>query len=66
MSAAKRDNCEFRHPATAIPAASRSLPPKGARRPEQTPQGLGLQASWNEATKPGSDPYNSRGARARP
>jgi hypothetical protein len=66
MSAAKRDNCEFRRPAAAIPAASRSMPRNGARRPDQTSQALGLQASWNEATRPGSDPYNSRGARTRP
>jgi hypothetical protein len=66
MSAAKRDNYEFRHAVDAGRAAVRSMPRKTASRPDQTVPRLGLQASWKEDTKPGSDPYNSCGARTRP
>jgi hypothetical protein len=63
MSAAKRDNYEFRHAATAGAAVLRSLPRKVASRPDPGQQTPGLQASRNEDSARGSDPYNSCGAR---
>jgi hypothetical protein len=66
MSAAKRDNYEFRHALAAGHAPLRSLPRTAASRPDQTVPALGVQGSWNEGATRGSDPYNSCGARTRP
>ena len=65
MSAAKRDNYEFRHALSAAQAPLRSLPRKVASRPGQAAPVLGLETSWSEGAKPGGDPYNSCGARTR-
>lgn len=63
MSAAKRDNYVFRQVVTAAQAALRSMPRNPAARPDRAAPALGLQASWSEGAKQGSDPYNSCGAR---
>jgi hypothetical protein len=65
MSAAKRDNYEFRQELASGHTVSRSSPPKAASRPDPSARTLGLQVSWKEGTRQGSDPYNSCGARTR-
>ena len=65
MSAAKRDNYEFRHAPAAGHAVLRSMPRKAESRPDRTVQMLPLQGSWHEGTTRGSDPYNSSGTGTR-
>jgi len=65
MSAAKRDNDEFRHAVSAAQAALRSTPRQSALRPGQAAAALGLQTPLSVGTPQGGDPYNSRGVRTR-